>query len=500
MTQFEPRLIAGVAKGIAVACCSAGLGLLLFLSLHRYLALWRWWRRRAPEPPPAQAPADWPPVTVQIPLYNERVVAVRLIEAAARLSYPLDRLQIQVLDDSTDETTGLAAAAIRRHRARGVDISLLRRREREGYKAGALATGLRCATGEFIAVLDADFVPWPDFLERTVPRFADPQVGMVQARWTHLNRDQSLLTSAQAVMLDAHFFVEHLMRMQSGLYFNFNGTAGVWRKQCIEESGGWSHDTLTEDLDLSYRAQLAGWRFVFDASTDVPAELPANMAAVKAQQHRWAKGSIQTARKLLPRILASRLPLRVKLESLVHLTSNAAYPLLLGLTLALLPVLPARAAASPGLLDWIQGAALACGLGPVVLFLAVGQRVAGLRGWRVVRDVSAALVLLSGLAVNNTRAVLEGLGPQLGQWERTPKTGQGGDRAAVRDYPRSRSPVGRVELVLAGTLMAMVLCAPHGEQLRVLPLVLLMIAGLAVVGAATALGGGERKLPGRFRG
>lgn len=299
---------------------------------------------------------DFPKVTVQLPIYNERYVARRLIDSVCQLEYPHSNLEIQVLDDSTDDTVQICKETVQDYVEKGISIAYIHRPQRTGFKAGALQEGLQTATGEFVAIFDADFIPPTDFLARSLPYFSTKEIGMVQTRWGHLNDEYSSLTQAQALSIDAHFAIEQKAKSYSELFMNFNGTAGVWRKQCIEESGGWSHDTLTEDLDLSYRAQLAGWRFVFDASTDVPAELPANMAAVKAQQHRWAKGSIQTARKLLPRILASRLPLRVKLESLVHLTSNAAYPLLLGLTLALLPVLPARAAASPGLLDWIQGA------------------------------------------------------------------------------------------------------------------------------------------------
>jgi len=271
-------LLAPAARWARIACVglyAAAQALLVLYSLHRCLLLWRRWRMRGrPRATPAPLVA-WPRVTVQLPVYNERRVIERLIDAVARLDYPADRLEIQVLDDSSDETRTWAARAAARHAARGVDIRVLHRPHRAGYKAGALAHGMRGARGEFLAVFDSDFVPAPDFLRRALPHFADPGIGMVQARWGHLNRDASLLTAAQAVLLDSHFAIEHETRMRCGLFLNFNGSAGVWRRACIEAAGGWSHDTLTEDLDLSYRAQLAGWRFVYDDTIEAPAE-PAN--------------------------------------------------------------------------------------------------------------------------------------------------------------------------------------------------------------------------------
>ena len=277
---------------------------------HRYYLVYLYMKNKDQVPPVPPPLAVLPRVTVQLPIFNEMYVADRLIASVCELDYPKDLLQIQVLDDSTDETTGIAEMAVRRHAGRGFDIQYLHRVDRTGYKAGALDEGLREATGEFIAIFDADFTPSSDFLMRTLPYFAtDPKVAMVQARWGHINQDYSLLTKIQSILLDAHFVLEHGGRNRAGCFFNFNGTAGIWRREAIPDAGGWQHDTLTEDLDLSYRAQLRGWRFIFLADLVAPAEVPVEMNSFKSQQHRWAKGSIQTCMKLLPAILRSNQPL-----------------------------------------------------------------------------------------------------------------------------------------------------------------------------------------------
>ena len=460
----------------------------MLYAAHRWVTLWRWWRGRSRSGSPAAVSAplladdDLPIVTVQLPVYNERRVIERLIDAAAALDYPRERLEIQVLDDSTDDTTARAAAAVARQRARGLDIAHLRRGSRAGYKAGALAWGMGRARGELIAVFDADFVPRPDFLRRMVRHFADPRVGMAQARWTHLNRDQSRLTAAQAVMLDSHFLLEHEARASNGLFFNFNGTAGVWRRSCIEAAGGWRNDTLTEDLDLSYRAQLAGWRFVFDREVEAPAELPAEVPAFQSQQRRWARGSIQTARKVLPALMRAPIPLRVKLEAWMHLTGNAAYPLLLALAVLLLPVLIGRSVLPPGLAWALQLIVLLFGVLPVILFLALGQRVAGRRPAAIARDVLTTLVLGAGLSLNNARAVFEGLGPRLGRWERTPKRG---DAHAPRDaalYGPARGAAGRTELALGAYFFAAAGFAARARCDGAIPFALMLAAGFAAVG------------------
>ncbi|HWP85774.1 MAG TPA: glycosyltransferase, partial [Terriglobia bacterium] len=316
---------------------------LAFYGSHRYLLLYQYYRNRDKRPQPPECPPDWwPRVTVQLPVYNERYVVERLIEAACRIDYPRDRLEIQVLDDSTDDTVALARQCVQRHARQGHPIRYLHREHREGFKAGALAEGLRSATGELIAIFDADFLPPEDFLRRTVPYFIDPGVGMVQTRWAYINRSYSCLTQVQAILLDGHFVFEHGARSRSGCFFNFNGTAGVWRRRAIEESGGWQHDTLTEDTDLSYRAQLRGWKFLYLPEVECLSELPVEMNAFKTQQARWAKGLIQTGRKLLPLILRAPLPWRIKLEAFFHLTANICYPLMSLLAALILPAIIVR--------------------------------------------------------------------------------------------------------------------------------------------------------------
>jgi cellulose synthase/poly-beta-1,6-N-acetylglucosamine synthase-like glycosyltransferase len=397
------------------------LSLLAVYGLHRLALLATWFRTRRGGPARPPDPDPWPRVTVQLPVYNERYVAARLIDAVCAFDYPRQRLEIQVLDDSTDDTTQRIAERVARYRARGLDIQHLRRAARTGYKAGALAAGCERARGDLLAVFDADFVPPPTFLRDTVPYFADPALGVVQARWEHVNRDSSLLTRAQAIFLDAHFLIEHQARNRAGHFFNFNGTAGIWRRQAIADAGGWHHDTLTEDLDLSYRAQLAGWRFLFLPDVTAPAELPVDVNAFKRQQFRWAKGSIQTARKLLRPILRSPLPWRTKLEAVIHLTNNVAYLLMVLLSLLVFPAMLCRRAIDPHTL-LVVDLPLFCGAtAAVLLYYAVSQTVAAGGRRAVLRYLPAVLGLGVGLAVNNARAVVEGLHERGGVFERTPK-------------------------------------------------------------------------------
>lgn len=421
-----------LALGLAVGGHTVAQAGLLMHASHRYRFL-RGGRVPAPQRP--ADPSEWPRVTVQLPVYNEPAVVERLIDAVAALDYPRDRLHIQLLDDSDDAADGLgtsarAASAVARHRAQGIDIDHVRRGSRAGYKAGALAHGMQGSEASMFAILDADFVPAPDFLRRLVPYFADPRVGLVQARWGHLDRDASWLTRAQATLLDAHFLLEHTVRQQRGRFFNFNGTGGVWRRECIEQAGGWSHATLTEDLDLSYRAQAAGWRFVFDPTVVVPAELPGDLRAFQGQQRRWVTGAIQTAILLLPRLWQQPLPLAVRVEATLHLTANTAYPLLL-LAMVLLPSALAapRVLAPPAELA-LQVAMLMLGIVPVSLFLIAGQRAAG-RPWRrALTDAGLALLLGTIAAPSNAYAVWRGATTRGGVFERTPKRGDTSPRAA----------------------------------------------------------------------
>ncbi|MFN0061944.1 MAG: cellulose synthase family protein [Myxococcaceae bacterium] len=399
---------------------------------HRYRMAFLYYRHKFKLPMPRGVLAALPKVTIQLPIFNEMYVCERLIDSVCRIDYPGHLLEIQVLDDSTDETCGIARACVERNRQSGRNVVYIHRENREGFKAGALEHGLHSATGEFVAVFDADFVPAPDFLRRTIPYFADNDVGMVQVRWGHLNREFSVLTQAQSILLDAHFIIEHTARNRSGAFFNFNGTAGIWRKRTIAEAGGWQHDTLTEDLDLSYRAQVKGWRFVFLPEVISPAEVPVDMNAFKSQQHRWAKGSIQTARKLLPTILRSPLPFIVKREAFFHLTNNMAY-LLMVLLSVLMPISMVvrfnHGLYSTLFLDlpfFITATASVC------FFYIACQREQGLSWWQRLKYLPFLMSLGIGLAINNAKAVLEALLNQQSGFTRTPKTGVEGKAAQVR--------------------------------------------------------------------
>ncbi|MGD2115272.1 MAG: glycosyltransferase family 2 protein [Acidobacteriota bacterium] len=397
------------------------LGVLALYGLHRLHLVWVWLRTRGREVPTPPDPPEWPVVTVQLPLYNELYVAERLIDAVCRLDYPADRLEIQVLDDSTDETRRVVADAVRRHRERGVRIEHLHRTDRTGFKAGALEAGTGSAGGELLAVFDADFVPPPDFLRRTVPHFQDPGLGMVQARWQHLNRRYSLLTRIQAMLLDGHFAIEHTARHRGGCFFNFNGTAGIWRREAIEDAGGWDHDTLTEDLDLSYRAQLAGWRFLYLPDLGVPSELPVDADGFKSQQHRWARGSIQTGRKLLATILRAPLPFRVKVEAFVHLTNNMTYPLMVLLSILVFPAMVARQDSGLGEILMIDLPLFLGATVSVLIFYVASQAALGVDWRRRLWHLPALMGLGIGLSISNARAALGGLWRMGGTFVRTPK-------------------------------------------------------------------------------
>jgi hypothetical protein len=434
------------------------LALLVLFGLHRWHLLLLA-RGHDSTPHPAAAGLRQPEVTVQLPIYNEPAVAGRLLRAVARLDYPRHLLEIQVLDDSTDGTSRHLERQVRRYAALGYRITHLRRRHRDGFKAGALRDGLACSRGELVAIFDADFIPSPDFITRSLPAFADPRVGMVQARWGHLNRKRSILTRVQAALLDGHFLVEHLARQRAGCFFNFNGTAGIWRKACIEDAGGWQADTLTEDLDLSYRAQLAGWRFIFLPDLVAPAELPAGTQAWKTQQHRWAKGSIETARKLLPQIWRSPLPRPVRLAALFHLGGNGAYLLLFLLCLLIWPAHSLRPQGLTGLMAVLDLAVLGTATASVLCFYYQAQRRAGVGRASSLLCLPPLLGLGAALALNNTLAVLEALAGRRSDFLRTPKDGLRDKRVA----PRRQGPA---SLPIPETLMALYLIATLVATLR----------------------------------
>lgn len=358
---------------------------------------------------------EWPPVTIQLPIFNEKYTVERLLRAVARLEYPADKLQIQVLDDSTDDTLDLVTQLVDSYKARGVNIELIHRVDRKGYKAGALQNALRTATGELIAIFDADFVPKPDWLKRTVPSFQNTQLGCLQTRWGHTNQRYNSLTQAEAMGIDGHFIIEQTVRSKNGFFLNFNGTAGLWRRACIEDAGGWQWDTLTEDLDLSYRAQMRGWKFDYLPDVVVPAELPPHVEAYKKQQFRWAKGSFQVVRKILPSVLRADLPLTVRFMAILHLTGYFVHPLMLSMLLLTLPV----GLLVPGAFS-IFPISLIAGLGPPLLYLTATAT----QHRSILRRMSSFPVLVIvgfGLSLSTTIAVLEGLFSKGGAFIRTPK-------------------------------------------------------------------------------
>lgn len=433
-----------VFYGAAIVVLTAYGGNLLWLSLfHANNET----LREGPVPDPDDRPnpdESWPVVTVQLPLYNEAEVARRLIDACARLDYPRSRLEIQVLDDSTDATTDRVAQRVRYWQDRGVDITHVCRDDRTGYKAGALAHGLRLARGELIAIFDADFVPNSDFLRRMVPRFfGNEDLGLVQARWGHLNREDSLLTRVQAFGLDAHFAIEQHAREQSGCFMNFNGTAGLWRRACIEDAGGWEHDTLTEDLDLSYRAQLQGWDFTYVSDVEAPAELPPDMNALRSQQFRWAKGGVETALKLVDRLWASNEPWRVKLEGTFHLTAHFSFPFILLAALTHAPLLLLRNVGhGPGDLYFAAMGFGLLGFAGFALAQLFAQR-ALYPDWPArLRLFPVFLAGTMGLSLSNSNAVWQALRGTDTAFIRTPKYGTEANdswwqsRYAIRELPR----------------------------------------------------------------
>jgi len=392
--------------------------------MHRYWLVWLYFRNRRRLCRHQGRLDPLPRVTVQLPMYNEAQVAARVIDAACALDYPADRLQVQVLDDSTDGSARIAQQRVAYWAQRGVDIQFLYREDRTGFKAGALEAGLSKANGQFIAIFDADFVPPPGFLKRTIHHFINPKVGMVQARWDHLNRTDSLLTRCQAIFLDGHFLIEHTARNRSNRWINFNGTAGIWRRQAIESAGGWQHDTLTEDVDLSYRAQLAGWEFVFLPRVTCPAELPPEINAFKAQQHRWTKGSIQTAKKLLIKVLRADVPLGVKIEAFFHLTSPMVYLYITLMAILFYPAFYVNMQPFQGgsIGSMVLGMSVfALGSASAGVFYTVSQSQQRRGKLKTILQLPMLMSIGIGIALNNARGCVEALLGVESDFVRTPK-------------------------------------------------------------------------------
>jgi len=469
------------------------LSILAIYGWHRYYLVYLYMKHRGKAPNPALPPAalaELPRVTIQLPIYNEMYVADRLIDAVCEMDYPRELLEIQVLDDSTDETTDIAELAVRRHAARGFDITYLHRIDRRGYKAGALEAGLKVAKANFIAIFDADFVPSKDFLHKTLPYFTDATVGMVQARWGHINQDYSLLTKIQSILLDAHFVLEHGGRNRAGCFFNFNGTAGVWRRAAIDHAGGWQHDTLTEDLDLSYRAQLLGWRFVFLPHVVSPAEVPVEMNSFKSQQHRWAKGSIQTCMKLLPRILRSNQPIGVKAEAFFHLTANFNYLLMSVLSVLMFPAMYVRYNMGWTEMLLIDIPLFAAATLSVCNFYIVSQRELYPDTWKSrLKYVPFLMSIGIGLCVNNTRAVLEALFRKESEFARTPKYGieRASDEWAGKKYHQTVGVQAIIELALGLYFTGTVFYALINQIYGTLPFLMLFQIGFLYTGLLSIL-------------
>ena len=463
---------------------------------HRYYLVYAYMKNKdkVPGPPPAWDGA-LPKVTIQLPIFNEMYVIDRLLSATVKIEYPRELLEIQVLDDSTDETCEVARRAVERCVAQGHDVKYLHRTDRTGFKAGALDAGMRVASGEFIAIFDADFIPSRDFLMKTVPYFTDPNVALVQARWGHVNQDYSLLTKAQSILLDGHFVLEHGGRNRAGHFFNFNGTAGIWRRAAIYDGGGWQHDTLTEDLDLSYRTQLRGWKFLFLPHLVAPAEVPVEMNAFKSQQHRWAKGSIQTCLKVLPSILQSDLPFGVKAEAFFHLTANFNYLLMSLLSILMFPSMVIRYNMGWYEMLLIDVPLFFAATASVANFYVVSQR--ELYGdWKArLRYIPFLMSIGIGLAVNNTRAVLEALFRHESALARTPKYGVEGaaDDWVGKKYRQTVAFQPLVEIALWLYFTMTVFYALANGIYGTLPFLVLFQAGFLYTGLLSVIqqyGGG----------
>ncbi len=473
----------------------------LVLTCLRYASKLRTLREGVPRLATDVDPAKLPHVTIQLPLYNEATVVARLLEQTSRMSYPRSKLEIQVLDDSTDESRQMARATVLALQSdplpmtRGasaswhgdLDIVYIHRVDRTGYKAGALDEGLKVAKGELVAVFDADFVPNDSFLLDLVPHFVGTEngkVGMVQARWGHMNRDVSWLTRVQALMLDGHHLVENRARHAAGWLFNFSGTGGIWRKEAIAQSGGWQHDTLTEDLDLSYRAQMAGWSFVYRENVVSPAELPEDVSAFRAQQFRWAKGTVQTARKLMKRVMLSKeLSVSQRVEAFFHMTPHFAYPLMVVLSVLLLPALILMPATSTGTMLLVDLPLCVGTTGSLLAFYAMAESAQGRSRLAALKTLPALLALGAGLAPHLSKAVFEGLRSMSGEFVRTPKRGE---LLGNRNRYRARADVPAIEIFLCSLSFASVIAALKTGHWFATPFAMLFTIGYGYVAALVA--------------
>jgi cellulose synthase/poly-beta-1,6-N-acetylglucosamine synthase-like glycosyltransferase len=462
---------------------------------HRYWMVYLYYKHKknkTTEPAVHFPLDDLPRVTVQLPIFNEQYVVDRLLDAVCRLEYPKDNLDIQLLDDSTDETREVARLLVERYAALGNPVVYLHRDNREGFKAGALAEGLKSSKGEFVAIFDADFVPPPDFLLKCIHHFTDPKIGMVQTRWTHINRNYSLLTQVEAILLDGHFVLEHSARSRSGVFFNFNGTAGMWRRRAIDEAGGWEHDTLTEDTDLSYRAQLKGWKFLYLQDVECPAELPVEMTAFKTQQARWAKGLIQVSKKILPCVLKSDVSRHQKIEAVYHLTANLSYPLMIVLSVLLLPAMIIRFYQGWFQMLYIDLPLFMASTFSISSFYLVSQKELFPKSWpRALLYLPLLMSLGIGLTITNTIAVLEALVGKETAFARTPKyrVESKKDKVGATKYRKRLGWVPWIELLIGAYFALAIFYAIDNENYFTVPFLFLFVVGYWCTGLMSLLQG-----------
>jgi cellulose synthase/poly-beta-1,6-N-acetylglucosamine synthase-like glycosyltransferase len=467
--------------------------LLAVYGVHRYTLVYLYYKHRKKYRPDPPAQFDeLPRVTVQLPIFNEQFVVDRLLEAVCAMEYPREKLEIQVLDDSTDETQQVAGALVERYAALGHPIQYIHRTNRHGYKAGALDAGLTIAKGKFIAIFDADFVPPPDWLMNVIHHFSQPEIGMVQTRWSHLNREYSMLTQIEAILLDGHFVLEHGARSRSGDFFNFNGTAGMWRREAITDAGGWQHDTLTEDTDLSYRSQLAGWKFKYLPEIECPAELPIEMTAFKTQQARWAKGLIQTSIKVLPMVFRSNVPRRVKIEAIYHLTANLSYPLMVIMTALLIPAMICRFYQGWFQMLLIDFPLFAASTFSISVFYLESQRVLFPKSWMKSFWYLPFLMALGiGLTVTNTKAVMEALFGIKSAFARTPKyrVAKKGEKSQAAKYRKRLVLAPWIELLIGAYFLLAILYTFTNHNYFTAPFLILFVVGYWYTGLMSLLQG-----------
>jgi cellulose synthase/poly-beta-1,6-N-acetylglucosamine synthase-like glycosyltransferase len=467
--------------------------MLSFYGIHRYTMCYQYFKyKKNYNPNPPQQFRELPRVTIQLPIFNEQFVIDRLIEAVCAMEYPKDKLEIQLLDDSTDETQLVAKGIVDRYAALGNPIVYIHRTNRHGYKAGALDEGLNVAKGEFVAIFDADFVPPKDWIMRVIHHFAEPGIGMVQTRWEHLNRDYSLLTQIEAILLDGHFVLEHGARSRTGEFFNFNGTAGMWRRQAIVDGGGWEHDTLTEDTDLSYRSQMAGWKFKYLPEIACPSELPIEMNAFKTQQARWAKGLIQTSIKMLPRIFSSDMSRKNKIESIYHLTANMSYPLMVIMTALLIPAMICRFYQGWFQMLLIDVPLFAASTASIAVFYVMSQRELFPKTWKKTFLYLPMLMAVGiGLTVTNSKAVMEALVGHKSAFVRTPKfaVAKKGEKSKASKYRKRLVLAPWIELLLGTYFAAAIVYTFLNHNYFTAPFLILFVVGYWYTGLMSLLQG-----------